>query len=161
MSATTMTPKPAIEIRVGPEDFTLQAEYDALCASNTDDGAVVCFVGRVRDLNEGDTVQRLHLEHYPGMTEAVLAKLADQAAERWPLNRIRIVHRVGDLHPADQIVFVGVSSPHRQAAFDGASFLMDFLKTEAPFWKKETGTDGTSRWLDARQSDDTLAKRWT
>lgn len=150
----------AIEVRVGPADFNIQAEYDALCAGNPKDGAVVFFVGRVRDLNEGEAVNSLHLEHYPGMTESVLTQLADRATERWALNRIRIVHRVGDLHPADQIVFVGVSSPHRQAAFEGASFLMDFLKTEAPFWKKETSSDGTSRWLDARQSDSNLAERW-
>ncbi|WP_211227184.1 molybdopterin synthase catalytic subunit MoaE [Saccharospirillum impatiens] len=150
----------AIEVRVSPEDFTVQTEYDALCAANARDGAVVFFVGRVRDLNEGEAVHGLHLEHYPGMTETVLVRLAGRAAERWPLSRIRIVHRVGDLHPADQIVFVGVSSSHRQAAFDGASFLMDFLKTEAPFWKKETSPDGATRWLDARQSDSTLADRW-
>ena len=150
----------AIDIRVGPDDFTVQQEYDALCAHNTEDGAVVFFVGRVRDINDGDAVTSLYLEHYPGMTETVLSKLAGQAAGRWTLNRIRIVHRVGNLHPADQIVFVGVSSPHRQAAFDGASYLMDFLKTQAPFWKKETGPDGVSRWLDARQSDDSLAERW-
>lgn len=152
---------PVIDVRVGPEDFDIQAEYDALCARNTKDGAVVFFVGRVRDLNEGEAVNGLHLEHYSGMTETVLTQLADRAIERWALNRIRIVHRVGDLHPADQIVFVGVSSPHRQAAFDGASFLMDFLKTEAPFWKKETSPGGTSRWLNARQSDTTLADRWS
>lgn len=150
----------AIDVRVGPNDFNVQAEYNALCSHNTEDGAVVFFVGRVRDLNEGEAVRRLHLEHYPGMTESVLHQLAEQAAVRWPLNRVRVVHRVGDLHPSDQIVFVGVSSPHRQAAFDGAAFVMDVLKTEAPFWKKETGPDGTSRWLDARQSDTTLAERW-
>lgn len=150
----------AIEVRVGPEDFDIQVEYEALCKRNTEDGAVVFFVGSVRDLNEGDAVYRLYLEHYPGMTESVLNRLAVQATERWQLNRIRIVHRVGDLQPADQIVFVGVSSPHRQAAFDGASFLMDYLKTNAPFWKKETRPDGVSRWLDARQNDTTLANRW-
>jgi len=150
----------AIDVRVGSDDFNVQVEYDALCSHNTDDGAVVFFVGRVRDLNEGEAVHSLHLEHYPGMTESVLQQLAEQATERWPLNRVRIVHRVGSLQPADQIVFVGVSSPHRQAAFDGAAFVMDVLKTEAPFWKKETGPDGTSRWLDARQSDTTLAERW-
>lgn len=153
--------EPVIDIRVGVDDFTVQSEYDALCSQNTDDGAVVFFVGRVRDLNEGDAVKQLHLEHYPGMTETVLAELAAKAAQRWLLSRIRIVHRVGDFAPSDQIVFVGVSSPHRKAAFDGAAFLMDFLKTRAPFWKKETGPDGVSRWLDARQTDDELAQRWS
>lgn len=150
----------AIDIGVGTGDFDIKTEYDALCAHNSDDGAVVFFVGRVRDLNAGEAVHSLHLEHYPGMTESVLERLATQAAERWLLNRVRIVHRVGDLQPADQIVFVGVSSPHRQAAFEGAAFLMDLLKTEAPFWKKETGPDGRSHWLDARQSDMNLAERW-
>jgi molybdopterin synthase catalytic subunit len=150
----------AIEIRVGPEDFKLQAEYDALCSQNTLDGAIVFFVGRVRDFNEGETVIQLHLEHYPGMTEKVLSGLAEQATERWPLNRIRIVHRIGDLGPAEQIVFVGVSSPHREDAFRGASFLMDSLKTTAPFWKKETSLDGTSSWLDSREIDRLLANRW-
>ncbi len=148
-----------LHIAVQTEDFSVQTEYEALCAQNTEDGAVVFFVGRVRDLNEGEPVSGLSLEHYPGMTEKSLRKIVDQARERWPLNRVRIIHRVGDLHPSDQIVFVGCSSPHRQAAFDGAAFLMDYLKTEAPFWKKETGPDG-SRWLDARESDADLKQRW-
>jgi len=148
-----------LHISVQPEDFSVQAEYDALCAHNTEDGAVVFFVGRVRDLNEGEHVTGLSLEHYPGMTERCLEKIVARVRERWPLTRVRIIHRVGDLHPADQIVFVGCSSPHRQAAFDGAAFLMDYLKTEAPFWKKETGPEG-SQWLDARESDEDLKRRW-
>lgn len=150
---------PVLTVAVQTEDFDVQAEYDALCRHNTDDGAVAFFVGRVRDVNEGDAVSQLELEHYPGMTEKALQRIARLAAERWPLNRIRIVHRIGALQPADQIVFVGVSSPHRQAAFDGAAFIMDYLKTEAPFWKKETSEHG-SRWLDAREADDEMKQRW-
>lgn len=146
-------------ISVQSEAFDIEQEYDALAADNRDDGAIVFFVGRVRDRNEGEAVTALHLEHYPGMTEKALERIAEQASERWPLNRIRITHRVGDLHPADAIVFVGVASPHRQAAFDGAAFIMDYLKTEAPFWKKEATADG-SRWLDARQSDARAKERW-
>lgn len=148
-----------LSIAVQTEDFHIQQEYDALCRENTQDGAVVFFVGRVRDMNEGDPVSRLELEHYPGMTEKALQRIADQAVRRWPLNRIRIIHRVGELQPADQIVFVGVSSPHRQAAFEGAAYLMDYLKTEAPFWKKETTPEG-SHWLDARETDEQLKSRW-
>lgn len=148
-----------LHIAVQHEDFNVQAEYDALSDHNTEDGAVVFFVGRVRDLNEGDPLSDLTLEHYPGMTERCLEKIVSRVRERWPLTRVRIVHRVGRLHPADQIVFVGCSSPHRQAAFEGAAFIMDYLKTEAPFWKKETGPDG-SRWLDARKSDEAMKRRW-
>lgn len=148
-----------LSIAVQTGDFDVQREYDALCARNTEDGAVVFFVGRVRDLNEGDAVTGLTLEHYPGMTEKALTRIAGQARERWPLTRIRIVHRIGALNPADQIVFVGVSSPHRQAAFDGAAFLMDYLKTEAPFWKKETTANG-SRWLETRETDVRRRQRW-
>ena len=148
-----------LDIRVQQDDFSVQQEYDALCRENTDDGAVVFFVGRVRDLNEGDTVTGMFLEHYPGMTEKTLQSIADDARSRWPLNRIRIVHRVGALNPSDQIVFVGVSSPHRGAAFDGAQFIMDFLKTRAPFWKKESTPDG-DRWVDARSSDTEQENRW-
>ncbi|EAR08186.1 molybdopterin synthase catalytic subunit MoaE [Reinekea blandensis] len=148
-----------LEIRVQQDDFSVQREYDGLCRENTDDGAVVFFVGRVRDLNEGDTVTGMFLEHYPGMTEKTLQSIADEARHRWPLNRIRIVHRVGALNPSDQIVFVGVSSPHRGAAFDGAQYIMDFLKTRAPFWKKESTPEG-DRWVDARSSDTEQENRW-
>ena len=124
-----------------------------------DDGAVVFFVGRVRDLNEGDSVFKMTLEHYPGMTEKSLEAIVEQAKARWALNRVRIIHRVGELHPADQIVFVGVSSPHRQAAFEGAQFIMDFLKTQAPFWKKEATSVG-DRWVEAKSTDDEKARSW-
>lgn len=148
-----------LHIGVQTSDFNVQQEYEALCDANTEDGAIVFFVGRVRDLNEGETVKQLSLEHYPGMTEKALTRVVEQARERWPLHRVRVIHRVGDLNPADQIVFVGVSSPHRQAAFDGAAFIMDYLKTEAPFWKKERSDLG-ERWLDARDSDRASQERW-
>lgn len=146
-------------IRVQAEAFDIQKEYDALCAGNREDGAVVFFVGRVRDLSDSGAVTSLHLEHYPGMTEKTLASIAERAAQRWSLNRIRIIHRYGDLYPADAIVFVGVSSPHRQAAFDGVAFIMDHLKTEATFWKKEKGPEG-NRWVASRDSDQQRLKRW-
>lgn len=148
-----------LHISVQEADFNLQAEYDAMCERNTKDGAVVFFVGRVRDLNEGDDVTTLHLEHYPGMTEKSLTDIAEQAKTRWPLNRIRIIHRVGTLKPADQIVYVAASSPHRDAAFEGAQFMMDYLKTRAPFWKKENTNRG-ERWVDAKQSDTEKEQRW-
>lgn len=148
-----------LDIRVQPDDFNVQQEYDALCRDNAEDGAVVFFVGRVRDFNEGDTVTAMFLEHYPGMTEKTLEDISYQARERWPLNRIRIVHRIGEMKPADQIVFVAVTSPHRGAAFAGAQFIMDFLKTRAPFWKKERTTDG-DRWVEAKASDSKQEQRW-
>lgn len=146
-------------IRVQAEAFDIQQEYDALCAGNREDGAVVFFVGRVRDMNDGEAITGLHLEHYPGMTEKTLANIAERAAQRWPLNRIRLTHRYGELYPSDAIVFVGVSSPHRQAAFDGAAFIMDHLKTEATFWKKEKTPNG-SHWVASRDSDQQRLARW-
>lgn len=147
-------------ICVQETDFNIQQEYDALCEHNADDGAVVFFVGRVRDLNEGDEVFSMFLEHYPGMTEKALAEIVLDAKNRWTLNRVRVIHRIGELKPADQIVFVGVSSPHREEAFQGAQFIMDYLKTKAPFWKKEA-TDAGERWVDAKASDEDKEKRWS
>jgi molybdopterin synthase catalytic subunit len=148
-----------IHISVQEADFQIQDEYDELCQANAQDGAVVFFVGRVRDLNDNDNVYAMTLEHYPGMTEKSLHAIAEQARQRWPLNRIRIIHRVGRMLPADQIVFVAASSPHRQAAFAGVQFIMDYLKTQAPFWKKEE-TPGGSRWVEAKESDEEKAKQW-
>ncbi|WP_196157448.1 molybdopterin synthase catalytic subunit MoaE [Reinekea sp. G2M2-21] len=148
-----------IHISVQTEDFNVQDEYDAVCQQNNDDGAVVFFVGRVRDLNQGDAVFSMTLEHYPGMTESALADIISEAQQRWPLNRVRVVHRVGPLQPSDQIVFVATSSPHREAAFAGAEFIMDYLKTRAPFWKKES-TDKGERWVDAKDSDAKKADTW-
>lgn len=146
-------------VAVQEHDFNVADQYQRLCDANLDDGAVVFFVGRMRDLNVGDKVSRMSLEHYPGMTEKSLRAIVDQATERWPINRVRLVHRIGEFFPADQIVFVGVSSPHRQAAFSAAQFIMDFLKTQAPFWKKEI-TEHGARWVDAKQSDNEQAKHW-
>ncbi|MGD8231051.1 molybdopterin synthase catalytic subunit MoaE [Vibrio sp. TRT 1302] len=140
------------------EDFSLSDEYQAL-SGGTSAGAVVTFVGKVRDMNLGDNVTGLSLEHYPGMTEKALGEICDEAERRWPLLNIRVIHRVGDLDIGDQIVFVGVSSAHRGAAFDACEFVMDYLKTKAPFWKKERTTD-TTRWVESRDSDAKAAERW-
>ncbi|HEF4762049.1 TPA: molybdopterin synthase catalytic subunit MoaE [Pseudomonas putida] len=122
-------------------------------------GAVVNFVGYVRDINQGEEVASLFLEHYPGMTERSLQRIIDNAKARWPLKSVEIVHRIGQLSVTDPIVFVGVSSQHRQAAFDACAFIMDYLKTDAPFWKREDVGSG-SRWVDARDSDRSAAERW-
>ncbi|MCW8332781.1 molybdopterin synthase catalytic subunit MoaE [Vibrio paucivorans] len=145
-------------VSVQYEDFSLAQEYDQL-AQGTSAGAVVTFVGKVRDMNLGDDVTGLSLEHYPGMTEKSLLEICDQAESRWPLLNIRVIHRVGDLDIGDQIVFVGVSSAHRGAAFEACEFVMDYLKTKAPFWKKERTTEST-RWVESRDSDATAAQRW-
>ncbi|NOI57074.1 molybdopterin synthase catalytic subunit MoaE [Vibrio coralliilyticus] len=140
------------------EDFSVGAEYEAL-AQGTASGAVVTFVGKVRDMNFGDNVTGLSLEHYPGMTEKALGEICQQAEQRWPLLDVRVIHRVGDLDIGDQIVFVGVSSAHRGAAFEACEFIMDYLKTKAPFWKKERTTEET-RWVESRESDAKAAERW-
>lgn len=140
------------------EDFSVGAEYEAL-AQGTASGAIVTFVGKVRDMNFGDNVTGLSLEHYPGMTEKALGEICDKAEQRWPLLNVRVIHRVGDLDIGDQIVFVGVSSAHRGAAFEACEFIMDYLKTKAPFWKKERTTEET-RWVESRDSDAKAAERW-
>ncbi|QIA63865.1 molybdopterin synthase catalytic subunit MoaE [Vibrio astriarenae] len=145
-------------ISVQAADFSVGDEYQAL-AQGTAAGAVVTFVGKVRDMNLGDEVTGLSLEHYPGMTEKALAEICDQAEQRWPLLDIRVIHRVGDLDIGDQIVFVGVSSAHRDAAFEACEFVMDYLKTKAPFWKKERTSEST-RWVESRDSDAKAAERW-
>ncbi|GAL09540.1 molybdenum cofactor biosynthesis protein MoaE [Vibrio astriarenae] len=145
-------------ILVQAADFSVGDEYQAL-AQGTAAGAVVTFVGKVRDMNLGDEVIGLSLEHYPGMTEKALAEICDQAEQRWPLLDIRVIHRVGDLDIGDQIVFVGVSSAHRGAAFEACEFVMDYLKTKAPFWKKERTSEST-RWVESRDSDAKAAERW-
>ncbi|AJQ93589.1 molybdopterin synthase catalytic subunit MoaE [Gynuella sunshinyii] len=146
-------------VLVQVSDFSVDEHYQAMVAQNSSAGAVVFFVGRVRDFNEQQHVTGLYLEHYPGMTEKTLHEIILTARQRWSLEDVRIVHRVGALQVSDQIVFVGVSSAHRQDAFLACEFLMDFLKTKAPFWKKETGADG-EQWLDARDSDEQSAQRW-
>ena len=140
-------------------DFDVGEEYKALVENDTSAGAVVTFVGRVRDLNLAHDVQSLHLEHYPGMTEKSLQSIIDEAAMRWSILRCKIIHRIGDLHVSDNIVFVGVTSAHREDAFQAAAFLMDYLKTRAPFWKKELTAEG-SVWLDSQEKDMHIVKRW-
>ncbi|WP_252178482.1 molybdopterin synthase catalytic subunit MoaE [Endozoicomonas sp. 4G] len=145
-------------ISIQQDDFDPGFEQDLL-SGNTGTGALVTFTGLVRDENLGDDVGGLYLEHYPGMTEKALQDIIDEAAERWPLQAIKVIHRVGPLKPGDRIVFVGVASAHRKAAFEICEFVMDYLKTRAPFWKKETTSEG-DRWVDARESDEQAAKRW-
>ena len=144
-------------IRVQHEDFDIGAEIAALTAGRGDIGAIVTFTGTVRD--QHGAVAELTLEHYPGMTETELHRIEAEAKSRWPLQASLIVHRVGTLKPGDNIVLVVTASAHRDAAFDAAKFLMDYLKTSAPFWKRETGPDGAN-WVDAKSQDDDAAARW-
>ena len=144
---------------VQEETFDLRSEYDHLRSVSLKVGAVVTFTGTVRDLNEDESVQALHLEHYPGMTERELDKIIDEAAERWDVIAATVIHRVGDLYPGDEIVFVGMASQHRGDAFAACSFVMDYLKIRATFWKKEK-TDEGERWLTTRESDETAADAW-
>lgn len=146
-------------VRVQVEPFDPGVELNALHAAHLGIGAVVSFVGYVRDFNDGQDVRGMLLEHYPGMTEKALEKIAVEAGERWPLLRIDILHRVGRLEPGEPIVFVGTASAHRQAAFDACNFIMDYLKTRAPFWKKEDTPDG-ARWVEGRASDQQAEQRW-
>jgi molybdopterin synthase catalytic subunit len=148
-----------IEVRVQKDDFDLGKEVARLRAGDPRIGAVVSFVGTVRDLNEGAEVAELELEHYPGMTERSLADIVEQARARWPLYGALVVHRVGPMKPLEQIVLVAVSGAHRGEAFAACEFIMDYLKTEAPFWKKEQTPEG-ARWVDARVSDDTAKAKW-
>lgn len=147
-------------IRVQAEDFDVGAEIAALTKGRTDVGAIVTFTGAVRDEAKGAPVTEMVLEHYPGMTESELARIEEEASSRWPLQASLIVHRYGKLLPGDQIVLVITVSAHREAAFEAASFLMDYLKTNAPFWKREAGPDGAAAWVEARDSDDNAAARW-
>lgn len=146
-------------VRVQTGDFDLGLEVARLREGDARVGAVVAFVGTVRDLNEGAQVAAMELEHYPGMTEKALDDIAAQAAARWPLFATLVIHRVGPLLPLDQIVLVAVTAAHRGDAFAACEFIMDYLKTEAPFWKKEDTPDG-ARWVDARVTDDTARARW-
>jgi len=146
-------------VRVQREDFDVGREVAHLRAENPGVGAVASFIGVVRDLNEGAGVATMTLEHYPGMTEKALEDIVAQARARWDLIDVLVIHRVGELKPTDQIVLVAVTSAHRGEAFAACEFVMDYLKTEAPFWKKET-TPAGARWVEARDSDDAARERW-
>jgi molybdopterin synthase catalytic subunit len=149
-----MTP---ITVRVQPGDFDIAAEVARLSAVSRDIGAVVTFTGICRD--EDGRLGALELEHYPGMAEAEIGRIAAEAAGRWPLHGITVIHRTGKLAPGENIVLVVTASAHRQAAFDAANFLMDYLKTSAPFWKKEHGADAAG-WVEANSDDDRATERW-
>lgn len=146
-------------VRVQREDFDAGAEIARLRAGQPAVGAVAAFIGTVRDLNDDATIGALTLEHYPGMTEKALAAIVDQARSRFDIVDALVVHRIGELVPTDQIVLVAVTSAHRGDAFDACRFIMDYLKTQAPFWKKEQTPEG-ARWVDARASDADAAGRW-
>lgn len=147
------------EVRIQAEDFDLSTEVAQLRAGHPKVGGVVSFVGTVRDLNEGAAVSAMELEHYPGMTEQSISNIIDQARQRWPIMSALVIHRVGPLKPLDQIVLVAVTSAHRGEAFAACEFIIDYLKTEAPFWKKEQTPEG-ARWVDARVSDDVALNKW-
>ena len=146
-------------VRVQTADFDLSTDIAALRAQDARIGAVVSFVGTVRDMNDGASVAAMELEHYPGMTEQALEKIVAQAGERWPLYGALVVHRVGPLAPLDQIVLVACTAAHRGEAFAACEFIIDYLKTDAPFWKKEQTPDG-ARWVDARVTDDAALAKW-
>ena len=146
-------------IRVQQEDFDVGQEINRFSNDKHDIGAVCTFLGLVRDL-AGDSIKTMTLDYYPGMTEKELSKIEPEARTRWPLTDCAIIHRYGALEPGDRIVMVATASPHRQAAFQSCEFLMDYLKTRAPFWKKEDTGDG-EKWVEARVSDDVAADRWT
>ncbi|MBP0597027.1 molybdopterin synthase catalytic subunit MoaE [Herbaspirillum sp. LeCh32-8] len=146
-------------VRVQTADFDLSAEVAQLRQANPKVGAVVSFVGTVRDLNDGAAVSEMELEHYPEMTERALEQIVAEARARWPIFDALVIHRVGPMQPREQIVLVAVTSPHRGEAFAACEFIMDYLKTQAPFWKKEQTPQG-ARWVDARESDDAALDKW-
>jgi molybdopterin synthase catalytic subunit len=148
-----------MSVRIQTHDFDAGAEIAALRLSNPKVGAVSSFIGVVRDVNEGDAVRNMTLEHYPGMTERALEKIVAEAKARWDVIDVLVVHRVGRLAPTDQIVLVVVTSAHRGEAFAACEFVMDYLKTRAPFWKKEQ-TGAGARWVEARTADEAAAERW-
>jgi molybdopterin synthase catalytic subunit len=146
-------------VRVQAGDFDLGAELAQLRAANPKVGGIVSFVGTVRDLNEGAQVAEMELEHYPGMTEQSIQAIMEQAQARWPIYDALVIHRIGPLKPMEQIVLVAVTSAHRGEAFAACEFIIDYLKTEAPFWKKEQTPEG-ARWVDARLSDTSALDKW-
>ncbi|PLX76337.1 MAG: molybdopterin synthase catalytic subunit MoaE [Azoarcus sp.] len=149
-----------MSVSVQEADFDTGAEIAALSAGRPEVGAVASFVGLVRDISEGSEVSAMTLEHYPGMTEQALEDIVAEARRRWKLHGVRVIHRYGSLLPGDQIVFVGVAGEHRGESFEACAFIMDYLKTRAPFWKREETPEG-ARWVDARESDDSAAERWS
>jgi molybdopterin synthase catalytic subunit len=149
-----------LAVRVQAEDFDIKAEVERLADGRADIGAIVTFTGTVRGEAKGQPITAMLLEHYPGMTEAELERVEAEAHRRWPLHASTIVHRYGALQPGDNIVLVVTASAHRHAAFEAAMFLMDYLKSSAPFWKKEMLAAGGSRWVDARESDEDALARW-
>ncbi|MBX3670525.1 MAG: molybdopterin synthase catalytic subunit MoaE [Rhodocyclaceae bacterium] len=148
-----------MSVRVQRENFDPGAEMDALCAGRVDVGACASFVGLVRAANDGSGVHTMTLEHYPGMTEAALEEIEAEARQRWNILDVLVIHRYGELQPGERIVLVVVIGAHRGEAFAACEFIMDYLKTRAPFWKKERRADG-QHWVDAKQSDDAAAARW-
>lgn len=148
-----------MSVSVQQHDFIQGDEYQKLAENNQTDGAIVTFVGQVRDLNQGNNVTGLFLEHYPQMTQVSLENIVKQAKQRWDLGKVRVIHRYGQLLLGEQIVFVGVTSAHRASAFEAAQFIMDFLKTQAPFWKKETTSEG-DQWVKANDKDMLSANKW-
>jgi len=149
-----------VTIRIQQADFDIAREISALTNGHTDVGAVVSFSGICRGNDDGNAIAAMTLEHYPGMAEAEIKRYVDEAISRWPVQGVTVIHRFGRLTPGENIVLVVTASQHRQAAFEAAEFLMDFLKTSAPFWKQEEGAKG-SGWVDARAHDDAAAARWT
>src|ERR1700678_119485 len=150
----------AVTIRIQEADFDIVREIAALTHARTDIGAVVSFSGICRNSENGDAIAALTLEHYPGMAEAEITRHAETALSRWPLNGLTVIHRAGRIVPGENIVLVLTASTHRQAAFEAAEFMMDYLKANAPFWKREESAGGTS-WVEARHHDDDAAARWT
>ena len=146
-----------MSVVITEDDFDIAAEHDKLKASSV--GAIVTFTGTVRDLGGDESLDAMTLEHYPGMTEAEIEAIIDKAKQRWPLDGVTVIHRVGRLQMLENIVFVGCASAHRHAAFDAANFIMDFLKTNAPFWKKEDRGSGAA-WVDSRETDYAALRRW-
>jgi len=148
-----------MSIAIQTEDFDLAAEMTALRTQSAETGALVGFVGLVRDFSNGKKIESIHLEHYPGMCEKTLEKIVAEAKQRWQLLGVRVIHRVGELYPSEQIVLVATASQHRADAFAACEFIIDYLKTAAPFWKREQTVHGT-HWLDTKESDEQRMKRW-
>jgi molybdopterin synthase catalytic subunit len=150
----------APRVSIQTQDFDLSQEVAALRGADGRVGAVCSFIGTLRDRNDGASVRTMELEHYPGMTEKAIEAMIGESMRRFDILGARVVHRIGLLQPADQIVLVAVTSAHRGQSFQACEFLMDYLKTQAPFWKKESSADGGARWVDARESDDAALARW-